>query len=481
MSDMRFGRFLIALLMLAGGGEVSEAAAQPSPTRSIAQLRDDLYSFRDGQQYSLFLVTPDGILLADPLDRAAGLWLREELAVRFPGRIVRFVLLTHHGIERAEGASAFDTAIIVGHRDYNSALSASRRVEPDRWRFVRDVKADYHERRAINLGGRTVELIHVPAARSPEATLLYFPAERIVFAVDPPPVTTVPFAFDAFTSNDVFNWMHAVASVNFETVVFGNGEMISRAEFAALGEYLDALRTAVVAGYEKGESLSELQGRGLVDAYSGNPHFQKRTEQTGALYRTMRLTRADVSVAGMATLSVRNPSGYCSSFSFCSAAGAVPAASAAVGLTFGRSSGIVGEMTFNAQTWSSRTRPSFSEEVALQQTRIAALFRYSPARSGKLTYAAVGGVSATLGYARGMNDLRGVLIPFGGRHEVNSADSNTGLTGGLNITRTVRDGFALTVPIRVTQMIGDLPNYWPSRFDVQIGVGVNVRVLRRVR
>ena len=39
---------------------------------------------RNGQQTTVFLVTPEGIILADPLRRDTALWLKGELGARFP-------------------------------------------------------------------------------------------------------------------------------------------------------------------------------------------------------------------------------------------------------------------------------------------------------------------------------------------------------------------------------------------------------------
>ena len=179
------------LCSVAGAQDVGQIS-----DREITPLRDDLYQVRNGQQTTVFLVTPEGIILADPLRRDTALWLKGELDARFPQRPVRFILLSHHHVERAEGASVFsETAQVVGNRAFDSELIASRRVMPDAYRFVQQVDTTFDSRRTITLGGRSVELVSTEGLHTADMTVMYFPAERVAFVVDPPQITTVPFSF----------------------------------------------------------------------------------------------------------------------------------------------------------------------------------------------------------------------------------------------------------------------------------------------
>jgi hypothetical protein len=58
--------FLIAVALLA----VFSAAvsAQQQPAREITQIKGDLYHFRNAGHFSVFLVTPAGIIATDPID-----------------------------------------------------------------------------------------------------------------------------------------------------------------------------------------------------------------------------------------------------------------------------------------------------------------------------------------------------------------------------------------------------------------------------
>jgi hypothetical protein len=56
---------MLAIALLAA---VPLAAQQPqAPVREITQISGDLYRVRNNGHYSVFLVTPEGIILADPI------------------------------------------------------------------------------------------------------------------------------------------------------------------------------------------------------------------------------------------------------------------------------------------------------------------------------------------------------------------------------------------------------------------------------
>ena len=77
---------LVALGVLGLAAGVSGQPTNAAP--SITAFRNNLYVVRYDWRSTVFLVTDDGIVLADPLGVKAATWLRDELAVRFPGRPV---------------------------------------------------------------------------------------------------------------------------------------------------------------------------------------------------------------------------------------------------------------------------------------------------------------------------------------------------------------------------------------------------------
>jgi len=512
------GLFLrTALVMLISGRAHAQPVNEPQHDRQIVQLRGDLYQAREDRQYTVFLVTPDGIVVVDPLNIAFARWLKDQLATRFPSVAVRYVLFTHHHFDRAEGSSVFTGATMVGHGEYNQALSNSRAILPtfvsardqnrngrfdadevvgpdaelllsrDRnhdtaitsnelYAGVYSVRASYGKRRTITLGGKHVELVHTGTWHSPDMTALFFPSERILFTVDPPPLRRVPFSFDGVRPNQVYDWLHAVVPLDFETAVFGDGTTMSHTEIQDVADYLGELRAGVISGYERGQTVESIVRTSLPESYRGSAQYSGRAEQIADVYRTLSLRQVTMSGAASGNYS-RLRSSFCSSYSFCAAGGAVPAGTGAVSLQLTRKISVLGEVTFGAQMWSTRRKSNYDEEVALRQTRTSALLQLTPARY----LAFSGGLSYTAGDARGFNIVRGQLIPAGGRHQISQRASRLGLAGGADFVLPVGARFNFVVPLRVVYVSSsELPPDWPGRIAADAGVGIRIRVARFV-
>ena len=97
--------------------------------RSITRIAGDLYRVQNNEHYTVFLVTPAGIILADPINVEAAAWIKAQLTERFPNAPVRYVLYSHHHQDHASGAAVFnDTAELVGARKLQRrAQSVGRR------------------------------------------------------------------------------------------------------------------------------------------------------------------------------------------------------------------------------------------------------------------------------------------------------------------------------------------------------------------
>src|SRR6188474_657249 len=96
---------LVLLLTLAGPAREARAQ-QPPPTRAIVNITGQLYRAQNNNHYTVFLVTPDGIIMSDPINRDFARWLKAEFASRFKVP-VRYVLYTHRDWDHASGGVVF--------------------------------------------------------------------------------------------------------------------------------------------------------------------------------------------------------------------------------------------------------------------------------------------------------------------------------------------------------------------------------------
>ena len=121
---MRFTTAVLALCALVIASSVSaQQSAVPPAQRAIVNITGQLYRAQNNNHYTVFLVTPEGIIMSDPINRDFARYLKAEFATRFKVP-VRYVLYTHRDWDHASGGVVFaDTAEFVGHRNMLAALA----------------------------------------------------------------------------------------------------------------------------------------------------------------------------------------------------------------------------------------------------------------------------------------------------------------------------------------------------------------------
>ena len=266
----------LAFVALLSPTPVSGQEAQRPPVRSITQVAGDLYRVQNNQHYTVFLVTPDGIILADPISADAATWLKAQLAERFPKRPVRYVLHSHHHQDHASGAAVFtDTAEVVAHENFSAATKASSAVNAEaakRYAAVSAPESTYRDRRVITLGGKRVEMIHPGrTGHAPDLTVLYFPAERAVFAADFMAVKTVPGSNTLTNGAPIEEYvkaLRAVEAIDFDIAVPAHGPVGNKRDVADHREYYERLATRVSEGIKAGRTLEQLQAARIMGEYS---------------------------------------------------------------------------------------------------------------------------------------------------------------------------------------------------------------------
>jgi len=239
---------------------VSGAAAQ-DVKREITRIAGDLYRFQNNFHFSVFLVTPDGVIVTDPVNADAATWLKAEIDKRF-NKQVKYVILSHDHADHSSGGEVFDdTAVIVAHENARTVIVGEKRPTA-----VPEVTFPDHM--TIHLGGKTVELSYVGRNHSNNMIVMNFPAERALYVVDFIPVRAVAFKDlpDAYMP-DWIDSIRAVEAMDFDILVPGHGAIGAKSDATAFREYMTDLYDAVLAGAREGKSLDELKASIKLEKY----------------------------------------------------------------------------------------------------------------------------------------------------------------------------------------------------------------------
>jgi len=250
----------VVIATVAAVALVSGAAAQ-DVKREITRIAGDLYRFQNNFHYSVFLITPDGALVTDPINAEAAAWLKAEIDKRF-NKQVKYVVLSHDHADHSSGGEVFDdTAVIVAHENARAVILGEMRPTA-----VPEIT--FPDRMTIHLGGKTIELIHVGRNHSNNMVVVRFPAERALYVVDFIPVRAV--AFRDFPDAYIPDWIdsiRAVEAMDFDILIPGHGVIGAKSDATAFREYMSDLYAAVLAGARAGKSLDELKASIKLDKY----------------------------------------------------------------------------------------------------------------------------------------------------------------------------------------------------------------------
>ena len=236
------------LLMLS-----AEAAAQSSrPDDEITKLADDVYLFRHQFHQAIFITTPKGVIVTDPINADAAAWLNAEIK-KLTDQPVRYVIYSHHHNDHITGGSVFaGQAIFVSH-----ALARPNILEAaDPTTPVPDLT--FTDRMSIDLGGTQVELIYTGKNHSDNSVVMLLPQRKLLFAVDFIPVETV--AYRTLKSDYPDEWIESLKKVeqlDFEVLVPGHGKIGRKDHVRLFRGYLEDLRAAVLEHVKQGRSLEE--------------------------------------------------------------------------------------------------------------------------------------------------------------------------------------------------------------------------------
>ena len=219
--------------------------------REITKIAGEVYRFRNNEHYSVFAVTPDGIIATDPIDAGAAAWLKAEIKTRFNAP-VRYVIYSHSHADHATGGEVFsDTATFVGHAVTRATLARDRVQTPLPTETFADAKT-------IELGGTVVELRYLWPNHGDGMIVMRFPKERILFAVDIIPVQSI--GYRDFPNADFSGWLDSLKkaeAIDFDILAPGHGPMGTKAHVRMHREYLEDLRDQVTRQVKAGTSLEE--------------------------------------------------------------------------------------------------------------------------------------------------------------------------------------------------------------------------------
>ena len=255
-------QLIITLLMFVG--QLSWAQ-----TRIITKISGDLYRFQNNAHYSVFLVTPEGILVTDPINKEAAVWLNRELVSRF-GIPVTHLVYSHDHADHISGGEAFgDRVQVIGHKLTKEAIVREKRNVPI-------PQITFEDQYTIELGGHRVALYYPGPSHGDNCIVMLFPKQRTIFAVDFITVNRLPYRnLEGGYMPGWINALKAVEALDFDILAPGHGDLGTKTDATNHRKYFEALRDAVSAALSEGQTLEEMQKNIQLEDYSHFGNYQE--------------------------------------------------------------------------------------------------------------------------------------------------------------------------------------------------------------
>jgi glyoxylase-like metal-dependent hydrolase (beta-lactamase superfamily II) len=259
---------------------------QNKPVREITRISGEVYRFRNNFHYSVFAVTPDGIIATDPINADAAQWLKKELKRRF-NKPVRYLIYSHDHADHISGGEVFsETAIVVSHE-----LAKENIIGEKRPTAVPTVT--FKDTMTIELGGTVVELTYTGKNHSDNSIVMRFPKERVLFAVDFIPVRALAFRDlpDAYMP-DWIDSLKLVEQMDFDILAPGHGQLGRKEHVRMFQNYFELLYTNVLQYTRDGKSLEEMKRLIVLNQYSDWSGYDQSLElNIEGMYRLIQANR----------------------------------------------------------------------------------------------------------------------------------------------------------------------------------------------
>jgi glyoxylase-like metal-dependent hydrolase (beta-lactamase superfamily II) len=262
-------------------------AQQQDAQRAITQIAGDLYRFQNNFHFSVFLVTPEGVIATDPIDAEAAAWLRDQIEERFD-QPIKYVVYSHDHADHIAGGEVFKEAgaTVIAHENAKRII-----IGEDRPTAVPDIT--FTDRMTIELGDQTVVLIYPGRSHSDNLIVMHFPDQRAAFTVDFISVTRLPY--QDLADSYFPDWIEAIKEVeamDFDVLVPGHGPLGSKADATDHRQYLEDLYDAVLEAARAGQSLEQMQATIMLDKYRDWGQYEEwRPMNIEGMYKQISLHR----------------------------------------------------------------------------------------------------------------------------------------------------------------------------------------------
>jgi len=225
--------------------------------RAVTNIAGDVYRFQNKFHFSIFVVTDDGVVVTDPINTEAALWLRSEIGKLTDKPITHLIYSHSHGDHASGGAAFGDVPNVITQKnapDKIDGVAPTMRVD---------------NATAIEVGGKTIELTPLGPGHGNDLMAIVVKPESVGFIVDAVASKRLPYR--DFPNSNVDDWtdqVRTVEALDFDILAGGHGPVGSKEDVTLGRVYMEELREEVLQGLKSGKKVHELEASITMDKYS---------------------------------------------------------------------------------------------------------------------------------------------------------------------------------------------------------------------
>ena len=269
---------LIAVGMLMAATTLAQEQKAPSFSTTRVDGTDNIYIFRYANSQAMFVVTPDGVVATDPIGygRPEAVTTYVDEIKKITDKPIKYLIYSHHHYDHIAGGKPFKDAgaKIIAHKRAKERLSLLQDPSTPLPDQIIDKK------RTLDLGGTTVELIHVGLNHSDSSIVTRLPKQKLIFLVDLIPVGTLPgrgmidfYPFEAEKS------IKQVLAMDWERLIPGHpgvpeGRLGTKQDAQDQLTFLQDASEAVKAEARAGKCWEPAEKELKLPKYSGWPNYE---------------------------------------------------------------------------------------------------------------------------------------------------------------------------------------------------------------
>jgi glyoxylase-like metal-dependent hydrolase (beta-lactamase superfamily II) len=210
----------------------------------IAEVAKGVYQVKGSSHHSMAVEMKDHLVVVEaPLFEERSLAVIKALEEKFPGKPIKYLVMTHFHIDHSGGLRAYAAkgATILTHESnvdfVKTVLGRPKTIRPDSLAKAGNVSPNVEgttELKSLTDGERTVELREIPNPHSSGMLAVYLPADKLLFVSD---LFTPGTPVDPSNTNGINNaaaLYSALAGqkVDVAKIVGGHGETAPMADLA---------------------------------------------------------------------------------------------------------------------------------------------------------------------------------------------------------------------------------------------------------